>query len=51
MSNTVKINHKENTIVISQKIAKRAEIFGTDEYMLLQKARYAYLKISTSVLK
>ena len=49
MTNNVRINHEKNTIVISQKVAKKAEIYGTDEYMLLQRARKDYPEFSVTI--
>lgn len=49
MTNNVRINHKDNTIIVANKAAKKAEIYGTEEYALLQKARRDYPEFSVVI--
>lgn len=42
MKSNVTINHADGNIIISQKIAKNAEKFGTAEYNMLQRVRRDY---------
>lgn len=49
MNSIVRINHEKNTIIVAQKAAKKAEIYGTEEYNLLQNARRDYPTFTVSI--
>ena len=42
MLNNFRINYAEGKIIVSKKVAKKAEIYGTAEYLQLQEVRKDY---------
>ena len=50
MSN-VRINNKKNAIVITKDFAKKASLFGTEEYRMLQEVRRDYPDYRVAVSK
>ena len=49
MNTNFKINHLENKIVVSKKIANMAERYGTPEYCQLQEVRKDYPDFTVSI--